>query len=196
MKNIILSVLLVISAYGFSQIRVKKDIELTPTVGMASSNYYGDKRLENDPISSVNVGLSVDYFFNSRWSLRSGLFIQTMGSEYEDIGGKIKEKLNYTCIPVNANWHFGSTRKWYLNFGPSFGFLNSSKANQTDIKDLTEPFQLGLNFGIGYKIEVSKKFSIALDYQGMSGLTEVGKEMPVSIKNSYNSFNVGGVFKL
>ena len=196
MKKIIALGILLTSTLAFSQIRVKKDIELAPQIGTATSNYYGDAKLNNDPISSVNLGVNADYFFNSRWSLRSGLFFQTMGSKYSDGYFNYKETLKYVTIPLNANWHFGSTRKWYLNFGPSFGFLTSAENNGEDIKDKAESFQLGLNVGIGYKIEVSKDFSILIDYQGMSGLTEIAKDSEIPIKNQYSSFNVGGVFKL
>jgi Outer membrane protein beta-barrel domain len=193
MKKIILVALLFSGLIGFSQSREKGAIELTPVIGSASANYYGDSQLQNNkPISSVNIGINGDYFFNNRWSLRSGIFLQTMGTQFSGY----KETLKYVTIPVNANWHFGSTRKWNLNFGPSFGFLTSAEGNGVDIKDKAVTFQLGLNYGIGYKIEVSKKFSVLLDIQGMSGLSEIAKDSPYTLKNVYSSFNVGGVFKL
>lgn len=193
MKRIFCLGLLLSSVLGFSQLREKGAIEITPLVGYASANYYGEEELSNDPISSVNFGADADYFFNDRWSLRSGLLFQTMGSEV--IPG-YKEKLGYLTIPVNANWHFGSTRKWNLNFGPSASFLLSAKGNGEDIKDFVKPFQLGLNVGIGYKIEVSEKFSILIDYQALVGLTEVDKYADITLKNNHGAFNVGGVIKL
>lgn len=195
MKKIILTILLISGFNVFSQIRVRSDFELAPIIGTATSNYYGDSRIDDSPISSVNVGIHADYFFNSRWSIRTGIFMQTMGAEYQDFFA-YKETLKYVTIPMNANWHFGSTRKWNLNFGPSFGFLTSADRNGEDIKENLQQFQLGLNIGVGYKIEISKKFSILLDYQGMSALTNAGKTNFGIIKNSYGSFNVGGVFKL
>lgn len=191
--------LLLGSLFGFSQQREKGTIEVTPIIGYATSNYYASENLSNDPISSVNFGVNGDYYFHNRWSLRSGLLLQTMGSEYSvpELGiGNIEEKLTYLTIPVNANWHFGSTRKWNLNFGPSFGFLMSAKANDEDIKDLVNSFQFGLNYGIGYKIEIKENIGILIDYQGMSGLTEVPKEGDVKFKNAYSAFNIGCVIKL
>jgi len=107
-----------------------------------------------------------------------------------------KEELNYITIPVNANWHFGSTRKWNLNFGPSVGFLTSAKSDGVDIKSAVSSTQLGLNVGIGYKIEISEKISILVDYQSLSGLNNVSKDSAFKFKNSFGSFNLGGVFKL
>lgn len=112
-----------------------------------------------------------------------------------------KENLNYVTIPVNANWHFGSTRKWNLNFGTSLGVLTSAKTNvpnsPSDIKDLVKPLQISLSMGIGYKIQISEKLSILLDHQESIGLMEVNKNGgDKDIVNTFSSFNVGLVFKL
>src|SRR5688572_17614912 len=112
MKKIFCFALLFSGLFGFSQQREKGTIEVTPIIGYASSNYYAAERLSNDPISSINFGINGDYYFNNRWSLRSGLLFQTMGSEYyiTDFGyGRVEDNLEYLTIPVNANWHFGST---------------------------------------------------------------------------------------
>ena len=192
MKKIIALAVLLAGFSGFSQNRAKGTVELIPFIGHSASNYYGEENLDNSSLTSVNFGADLDFYFNDRWSLRSGLLFQTMGTKFRGY----KEELNYVTIPVNANWHFGSTRKWNLNFGPSIGFLTSAEGNGRDIKDLANSTQIGLNYGIGYKIEVSKKFSILIDYQGMTGLSEVPEDSDYTIKNSFGSFNIGGVFVL
>ena len=72
----------------------------------------------------------------------------------------------------------------------------SAKGGGEDIKDLANSFQFGLAYGVGYKIEVSERISILIDFQGMTGLSEVPKESDFTIKNAYSAFNIGGVFKL
>lgn len=184
------------SFFGFSQERTKGDMELTPKLGVIFANYYSSEKLTNESVSNLNIGAELDTYINSRWSFRTGLLLQGMGSE---IGGtNHEETLTYLTIPLNANWHFGSTRKWNLNFGPSVGFITSAKATYSDnIKEYVETSQIGLNFGIGYKIEVNKSFGILIDYQGMVGLTDIQKaNNNFSIKNVYDSFNVGAVIKL
>lgn len=187
--------LLAFLAFGFAthaQQREKGTIEIIPQIGLSISDYYG-KDVSSDSqtaISSINVGVGGDYYFNNRWSLRSGLLFQTMGSD----GAFAIEELRYLSVPINANWHFGSTRKWNLNFGPSVGFLTSAKAAGVDIKDSFNTTQIGLNLGIGYKIEVSPKFSILVDYQAMAGLSNATKDF--TVKNSTGSLNVGAVIKL
>ncbi|MGC4041728.1 MAG: outer membrane beta-barrel protein [Flavobacterium sp.] len=107
MKKVILTLAVALTAsLANAQVREKGTIELIPQIGYSNSNYYGgDAGSMNDPISGVAFGVGGDYFFNNRWSLRSGLMFQKMGTEI----GSYKDELNYITIPVNANWHFGST---------------------------------------------------------------------------------------
>lgn len=193
MNKIILTTVAILS-FGFAnaQSREKGTIELTPQIGYANSNFYGDSDIFADPLTSVTYGVGADYFFNDRWSLRSGLIMQTMGA-VDDFDQELK--LQFLTIPVNANWHFGSTRKWNLNFGPSIGFLTSAKLESEDVKDKINSTEIGLNVGIGYKIQVSSKFSILIDYQNVSGLNKAFKENS-SAKNAFGGFNVGAVLAL
>ncbi|MGV9004203.1 outer membrane beta-barrel protein [Flavobacterium sp.] len=194
MKNVILTVIAVFAiSIANGQVREKGAIEITPQIGYSSANYFGkDVGGANDPIVDATFGVAGDYFFNNRWSLHSGLLFQTMGTKV----GSLKEELKYLTIPVNANWHFGSTRKWYLNFGPSVGFIMSAKSDGVDVKEFTNSTQIGFNTGIGYKIAVSEKFSISIDYQSVYGLNDVAKDSEYSFRNNFGSFNVGGVIKL
>ena len=190
------SSIVLFSYLGFSQQREKGVVELTPLIGLGASNYYSSEKLTNSSLSSINLGVNLDTYFNNRWSFRTGLLFQKMGSKYNALIFKYTDELSYVTIPLNANWHFGSTRKWNLNFGPSVGFLTAAKSNGLDVKEGVNGAQIGLSYGIGYKIEINEKFGILLDYQGMSGLTDVLKESDVSFRNGYSAFNIGGVFKL
>lgn len=192
MKKMVLLVALIINVASFSQERDKGVVELTPVIGYVSSNYYGDAGSGNKSINTLGFGLDLDYFFNDRWSLRSGILSQKLGTQFTGV----KDELNYITIPVNANWHFGSTRKWNLNFGPSIGFLTAAKENGSDIKALVNTTQLALNIGIGYKIEVSEKFSILLDYQSQTGLSDITKTSGTDLRNATGTFNIGGVIVL
>lgn len=195
MKKIILILTAVFSVtFINAQQREKGTIELAPQIGYSNSNYNGgDAGSLNKPVSGLAFGITGDYFFNNRWSIRTGVLFQKMGT---DVSG-FKDDLSYITFPVNANWHFGSTRKWNLNFGPSVSVLTAAKDNNgNDLKPFFNPTQVGFVIGIGYKIEVSKEFSILIDYQGNSGLTDIIKGSEFKTTNNFGSFNVGGVFKL
>ena len=191
MKKIILAAVV---AFGLTtahaQQREKGTIEIIPHVGFTISDFSGSDASGNDAVSSLNFGVGADYYFNDRWSIRSGLNYETMGSDIDDtILG-----LSYLTIPLNANWHFGKTRKWHLNFGPGVGFLTYAKLGDADVKDAFNKVQVGLNAGIGYKFELTKRLGLLIDYQTMAGLNDASKDL--SIKNNYGSLNVGVVFKL
>lgn len=190
MKKIIFIAAIFAVGMAQAQQREKGTIELAPHIGFTISDFSGSDASGNDAVSSLNFGVGADYYLNNRWSIRSGLNYQTMGSDIDDtILG-----LSYLTIPLNANWHFGKERKWNLNFGPSVGFLTYAKLGDVDIKESFNKVQVGFNVGIGYKFELSKKLSLLVDYQGMKGISNALKD--ANVKNNYGSLNVGAVFKL
>ena len=87
---------------------------------LTSNDYYGT----TDAVAGFNVAVSADVYFSDSWSLKiKGIYDQKgWGNGYiidnnnNEIDG-VDFKLNYVTIPVMANWHFGYTRNWYLNFG-------------------------------------------------------------------------------
>ena len=201
MKKVLLS-LFALASFGLAnaQVKEKGTIEITPKIGFSSFAEYSEKDTSGSN-NGVEFGATVDYYFNNRWSLRSGLVADKMGSRIEDAGNVYEDELNYLGIPINANWHFGSTRKWNLNFGLSPSFLTSAKfienGSTTTIPDnAIESFQLGLTYGIGYKIEINQRFGILIDSQFFNGLTNINKASQQRIQNSGYSFNVGGVIQL
>ena len=191
MKKLLFIICILSFLTASSQIRERGDIELYPTVGVSQSG----TDLFTNARSSVKFGVLGDYFFNDRWSLRSGLVSWDMGDEGFLFFVRDFET-NYIHIPVNANWHFGSTRKWNLNFGLSAGFLTSAEENGVDIKDQIESFQLGISYGIGYKLELSEKFSILFDWQAFAGITDYLTSETAEEENIATSLSIGAVFKL
>ena len=201
MKKLLLSLIAIVS-FGLAnaQIKEKGTIEITPKIGTSSFTEYTDKDTGKYN-SGVEFGATVDYYFNNRWSLRSGLISDKMGTRNYDAGNVYEDKLNYLSIPINTNWHFGSTRKWNLNFGLSPSFLTSAKfVNNGTImnipKNAIESFQLGFTYGIGYKIEINKKFGVLIESQWFNGLTNINKATQERIINGGYSFNLGGVIQL
>ena len=74
MKKVLLFAIAILAfSFANAQVREKGTIELLPQIGYSSANYYGEENLNNSSLSSVTFGVGADYFFNNRWSLRSGL---------------------------------------------------------------------------------------------------------------------------
>lgn len=185
-----------------AQIRDKNDIELSASLGLASSNYYGGISFQNNQaLYSPIFGIRADFYTNNRWSFLLGLEYRTFGSKiintYYGYGYNYSstsiEKLNYIQIPFNANWHFGSQRNWNLNFGPVLSYLQSTSDNLKDV-GLTgiRDTQVGLGFGIGYKFKITEQISLGIEHQEyISFLSNIAQ-------TQYTPFigNVGGSFEV
>lgn len=201
-KQILLLLGLILASINSNaQERDAGTIELTPNIGYSISFFNGDEvddlDLNGDEIDDLDsrdalqFGVIGDYYFNERWSIRSGL--SYFGMRASRSSSEIQ--LDYLNIPINANWHFGSIRKWNLNFGVTPGFLLKGNVDGEDAKDLYNSFQLAISYGIGYKIEVSDNFSILVDGQGLIRITDtLADSDDFKRLNVGNSINVGGVF--
>ena len=126
MKNYLLITACFTIALANSQVKEKGMFELTPKIGYSSYAEVVTNGLDSngtkssgtsDATSGVSFAVTLDYYFNNRWSLRSGFSFDKMGSKTNTSSIKAEDKFNYLSVPFNANWHFGSTRKWNLNFG-------------------------------------------------------------------------------
>lgn len=202
MKNIFSIGLLLSSFLSIGQIREKGNIELTPIIGYSSSCHIHSILLGSS-VSGIQFGIYGNYFFNDRWSLRSGLLYQKMGTDKINstiFNNEYSERTNYLTMPLTVNYHFGGSRNWYVNYGVSIGVLTNAEAEYyngngfVDIKDLANPVQFGINGGIGYKFEISPEFIIVIDNSNMLGLTKTTEEEKGN--NFYMSFNLGVVFKI
>lgn len=186
-----------------AQVREKGDIEIAPFVGYSAANYYGDIGFSNDAVENPYVGINAEYYLNNRWSLRTGVEYKMMGSSgYTDFffNDRFEENLDFVSVPLHAGYHFGKTRKWYLNFGPTVDFLTKAESNGRDISYGMNTVQVGIGVGIGYKIYINERFSIGVDHQEyisvVNNLKDSSRRNDAYIANYFGSFNVKAVFKL
>lgn len=200
MKKLFITAIL---ALGFSSISLgqkKGDVEFGVNIGLNYSTVtLDDTFLQPDTGFGINAGFSADYYFSDSWSIKGKLIYDQKGWDngtFEDEFGiyQTNYNLNYLTIPVMANWHFGRTNNWYLNFGPYAGFLLSAKETTGGI-DVIEAFNgndFGLALGVGVKIPVSDKLKLSLEYEAQGGFSDIFKESNSGrITNSRGAFNVG-----
>lgn len=187
---LIISIILLTNATVFSQEHSSGAIEITPNVGYTTSSVIGEDSPETDPRRSYQVSIIGDYYFNGRWSIRTGISKYNIGAE--SFGSDLN--LSYINIPINANWHFGRTRKWNLNFGVSSGFLMSANIDGRNVQADYKSFHLGLYYGIGYKIKITEKVRILIDLQTLAGLTPILESNRLLWLNTVSGFNIGWVF--
>ena len=188
MRNLFTTTILTLVFISISSAQDKGDIEFGVNIGYNGSRAQVSRSyFDLDSGQGLNVGVSADYYFSNRWSIKGKIIYDQKGWDNDFSYGivpaypnnpRVDINLNYITIPVMANWHFGNTRNWYLNFGPYAGFLLS--ANEThgkgDIKEFFNTNDFGLAVGIGVKIPVSDKLKVNLEYEGQGGLTEVFKQ--------------------
>jgi opacity protein-like surface antigen len=164
-----------------------------------------DGQNNTSSLTSFNAGVSGEYYFSDRWGLKAKLIYDSKG--WSD-GFIIDEnfntittdfKLNYVTLPVMANWHFGSNRNWYLNFGPYVGFLVNAEDSELglDLKDGFKSTDFGFAFGIGYKFEIDDNIKLFIEYDGQSGFSDIFEENAGdAIRNGRSSLNIGVLFSL
>ncbi len=174
------------------------DFTIAPQAGLNLSNYTSNENLNNKIRTAFNVGVIAEYYFSNRWSLRSGLIYDSKGTKVTESGQDYVDKLNYIALPLHANWHFGSNRNWFLNFGPTIGFLASAKADtpngEFDIQDDLKSFDAGLGVGIGYKFEIADNTQFYIQYQGYNGFISI-IDADFNLFNATSAFNVGVILQ-
>ena len=177
----------------------KGNVEFGVNAGYNSATVSSDDATA-DYGDGFNLGLSADYYFSKRWSIKGKLIYDQKGWNrgfIEDLNTGVSYKTNYNLdyitIPVMANWHFAKKRNWYLNFGPYVGFLMRAEETKfgTDVKDAFNTTDFGLSVGVGVKIPVSDKLKLSIEYETQSGISEIFKESADPITNSRWSFNFG-----
>lgn len=155
--------------------------------------------------TSINAGASGEYYFSDRWGVKTKLIYDSKGwaegyiLDQNNMVTITDFKLNYLTVPVMANWHFGSNRNWYLNFGPYIGFLISAEDSELglDLKDGFKSTDFGAAFGIGHKIKVADNIKLFIEYDAQSGFSDIFEENAgEAIRNGRSSFNIGVLFSL
>ena len=196
MKKLVFTVIMAVGFAAASSAQDKGDVEFGVNIGYNISNITNnDERISSDSGNGLNVGVAADYFFSDRWSIKGKLIYDQKGWDNDNLGfGVTNINLDYLTVPVMANWHFGSKRNWYLNFGPYVGILMNAEDTRSkiDVKPLLNTTDFGLAFGIGVKIPVSDKLKVSLEYDGQSGLTSVFDNDGLgTVTGARSAFNVG-----
>ncbi|MCA0153576.1 outer membrane beta-barrel protein [Winogradskyella vincentii] len=203
MKYLLCFGIMISSLICNGQIREKGNIELTPIIGYSASNQLDSFLFGSSSVSGIQIGAYGNFFFNNRWSIRIGLLYQRMGTNSVDFfifTDEYSERTTYLTIPLTVNYHFGTNRNWYINYGAGFGILTNAEANYNDgngyvdINDFANPTQFGINCGIGYKFNIAPEFLVIVENSNFIGLADSTKQK--SGKNFHMSFNVGAIFKI
>lgn len=182
----------------------KGSLEIGANVGYNLSTVTSGSNTNSSYRSGFNVSGFADVYLSDRWSIKTKLSYDQKGWDegtfyIDDMMFATDFRYDYLTIPVMANWHFGRTKNWYLNFGPYAGILLKAQASEInlDLKELSNTLDVGLALGIGVKIPVADRVKVLLEADGQAGITDVVKDNQGSkIQNSRSALNVGLAFTL
>lgn len=207
MKKMMLATLIVVFTFMNVNAQDHGDYEMGLGLGLNFSNVSDlDSENSTDSRISFNINASTEYYFSDRWGIKAKLIYDQKGwangfifntDTFDSVTTDFK--VNYLTIPVMANWHFGSTRKWYLNFGPYIGLLLNAEDSELgmDLKEGFKSTDFGFAFGIGYKFPINDATKLFVEYEGQSGLSDIFEDnQGETIRNGRSSFNLGVVFAL
>ncbi len=192
MKKFIVTAMLALAMVAGANAQFK----LGPTVGLNMANLSGDID-GNSMKMGFKIGAAAEYSFNEMWSIAPELAYSSKGTQYDILGETLKMNLNYLELPINAqfrapladDFNFLAFAGPYLAYGLSVGGDFDAEFGSDD--DQINPFDFGLNFGIGAEY---KNFFLKAQYQlGLSNLHNAGDD---SLKNTNIGISLGYMFNL
>lgn len=199
MKNIIFTSIALIAVAFSTSAQRKGNVEFGFNTGLNSS-FISDSWGSTDVRTNFNAGAAADFYLSESWSIKiKGIYdrkgwnndlINVDGTTY-----RTNLAVDYITIPVMANWHFGYSRNWYINFGPYVGFLVNAEetAFKTDAKEMFKNTDAGLALGLGVKIPLSKFAKLFIEYDVQSGFTEIFTD---DYDNGDNATNTRGALNV
>lgn len=198
MKKIFTTLTLVLGLGSVAFSQTKGTTEFGVTVGynastVSTNNYNADYR------SGFNAGVAGEYYFSDSWGFKAKVLYDQKGWANGTYNYNFKTmitdyNLGYITVPLLADWHFGRTKNWYLNFGPYVGFLLSAKTavGSQDVKDFFNTTDAGLDVGVGVKFPVAQNAKFFIELNGQGGIADVAKGNSGStIRNTVSALNIG-----
>jgi hypothetical protein len=151
-----------------------------------------------------NAGVSADYYFSEKWSLKiKALYDQKgWGNGYitgTDANGNPTEvdglniKLNYITIPVMASIHVGSNRQWYFDFGPYVGILTSASGGGYNLKSTFSSTDGGIAGGTGFQFPIGERTKFFIELESEAGVINLAQTDSGfgTLTNERTSLNIG-----
>ena len=163
MKKIILTSLMLCSAFAFSQ-----EIKFGAKVGLNLSNLRGDYPAgidEHNAKIGFNIGGFAEYEINDKFTLQPELLFSTQGNTYGFKtyygggtyydGAEFNLKLNYLNLPIILKYKI--IEKLSIDFGPQIGYLMSAKTKIDVTEDSRDPSQ---NYSVEIDILNDGKYNV------------------------------------
>jgi opacity protein-like surface antigen len=203
MKKIVVTFLSVLGFYYSATAQTQPNAEFGVNAGLNAATTILGAYTGIGYRFGYNAALSGEYYFSERWGIKAKVIYDQKGWNNGLLSAFTGDyptnfQFDYITVPLMANWHFGSTRNWYLNFGPYAGFLISAREtkNNSDLKSATSSTDFGLASGIGIKFPVSDNAKLFLEVDYQDGFKDVYKDNSgTTTLNVRSSINIGITFR-
>jgi hypothetical protein len=198
MKNLFTTLILVLALCPVAFSQTKGTNEFDVTIGYNAST-VSTTNVNADYRSGFNGGVAAEHYFSDTWGFKAKVLYDQKGWANGFSGNTDTDfSLGYLTVPLLADWHFGRTRNWYLNFGPYVSFLLNAKTitDGQDVKTYFNNTDGGLDIGIGVKFPVANNVKFFIEANGEGGVVDIAKGNSASaIRNSVSAINIGLNFK-
>lgn len=158
MKKVFITTVIVV--LGLSNVNAQ-EIKLGVKAGLNFSSITGDNASDFGITTDFNFGFMAEIPISEKFSFQPELLYSGQGAEIS---------LTYLNIPLMGKYYV--TKGLSLEAGPQIGFLLSAENEDTDVKDSFKTVDLGLNLGIGYKLDNGLNFGARYNF-GVSDINDV-----------------------
>ncbi|CAM4102789.1 porin family protein [Flavobacterium antarcticum] len=170
---------------GFASMNAQ-DLNYGLKGGINIATATGDNSSSFDAVTAFHIGAMAEIKLTEKFSFQPEVLFSGQGTSFND---DIIE-LRYINVPLMAKYYVAKGLS--LEAGPQVGFLVSAKYLGNDVKDNLAKVDLGLNVGLGYKLDNGLNFGARYNF-GLSDVNEI-KGLNDSNKNSVFQFSVGYFF--
>lgn len=175
-----------ITFLGLAKINAQ-DISYGVKGGLNFATIIGDNTSKDQTVTAFNLGAMAEIKISEKFSFQPELLYSGQGYD-SGIPSEGIIALNYLNIPFMAKYYV--TKKLSFEAGPQIGFLLSTKGGTEDYKHLFKTADIGVNLGIGYKLDSGLNFGVRYDL-GLSNINDVGAS---TNRNGVLQFTVGYFF--
>jgi len=177
MKKVVL--VTVMTVFGLANL-FAQEIQFGAKGGLNLASISGDNSEDFESVTSFNFGIMSEIPISEKFSFQPELIYSGQGYSIDDS----TVELNYLNMPLMGKYYV--TKGLSIEAGPQIGFLLSAEDEDTDIKDSLNSVDLGVNFGLGYKLDNGLNFGLRYNL-GLSDINDL---------DGFTNKNQNGVFQL
>lgn len=184
MKKILVAT--VLALFGIANANAQ-EVQFGAKAGINIATLNGDISKDADAVTAFHFGLMAEIPLSEKFSFQPEVLYSGQGFS---LGENSTFELNYLNVPLMGKYYVAKGLS--LEAGPQIGFLLSAKAESVDTKKLYKNVDLGVNFGLGYKLDNGLNFEARYNL-GLSDVNNGNANLDIGV----NGFkNQNGVFQI